>query len=621
MKLLVSLFVVCALAAPAAAAAGGAAPSLVEAGNTVFPHRTYILTLPKRASIGSSDVSVAENGEAVAHLTVTPAGATANATGTVLLIDSSKSMAGKAIESAMSAARAFAGRRNPNQQVALITFNHSTSIVLPFSSDNDEISHALRRTPELAQGTHIYDAVDQAVGLIERASLKAGTIVLLSDGADVGSEKKFADVRDELAGHHIRLFSVGLRSGAFDPSTLEKLASAGKGSFSVASSDNLAQVLDQLGFRLASEYLVDYVSYARPDVPVRVRATVAGFGGAAIAGYRSPALHIDAKTPVKASSVDKVLQSPATMIVIVLLIAGLVFFAIRSLFGRDSRSIQARLAEFVSVTREDERRRREEVRAALRRETGLMQQLALYRRFAEDAALADITTPPARLVIIALFGSVIAAILAIAVLGGLGIFFAVAPLLAMRAFVSKKLKRKRSLFADQLADNLEVLASALRAGHSLVGALAVVVDDAAEPSKSEFQRVLADEQLGVPLEEALGVTVRRMQSRDLDQVAVVAVLQRDAGANSAEVLDQIVDNIRSRQEIRRLVRVLTAQGRMARWIVSLLPVALLVIITMLNSSYMHPMWHETIGHIALVGCAIMITLGSMIIGRIVDIEA
>jgi tight adherence protein B len=132
--------------------------------------------------------------------------------------------------------------------------------------------------------------------------------------------------------------------------------------------------------------------------------------------------------------------------------------------------------------------------------------------------------------------------------------------------------------------------------------------------------VLADEQLGVPLEQALGVTVKRMANRDLDQVAVVAVLQRDAGANSAEVLDQIVGNIRARQEIRRLVRVLTAQGRMARWIVSLLPLGLLLVISSMNPTYMHPMWHETVGHVFLGLATIMVIAGSIVIGRIVDIE-
>ena len=67
----------------------------------------------------------------------------------------------------------------------------------------------------------------------------------------------------------------------------------------------------------------------------------------------------------------------------------------------------------------------------------------------------------------------------------------------------------------------------------------VVADDAVEPSKTEFQRVLADEQFGAQLEDALQVTVKRMENKDLDQVALVARLQREMGSNSAEVLDRV----------------------------------------------------------------------------------
>jgi tight adherence protein B len=609
----------CATVSAASAVAAGP-PTLVEAGNAGFPHRAFILTLPQRASIGTGSVRVTENGEPVIHLSVAPAGSAAHAVGTVLVIDTSNSMAGKPIESAMLAARTFAGRRNRNQEIALITFNHSTNIALPFTSDSGVIAKALVRTPRLAEGTHIYDAVDEALGLIQRAGLRSGTVVLLSDGADVGSRKTFADVKKELDAEHARLFAVGLRSGAFDPSTLQQLAGAGKGSLSVASADNLTRIYDNLGFRLANEYLVEYDSQATPDTVVDVRAAVRGFPGVAAAGYRSPPLQLTVRPPLERSAVDTVLQSWVTMIVVAFLIAALFAVAVRIVVRPQVASVQRRLAEFVSVSREDERRRREEVKAALRREQGAAEQLAVWRRFVEDCELADVKTSPARLLLLACVGAIICGVVGVALVGGLGLLLALAPFFGVRGFVSRKLKKKRAEFGEQLADNLEVLASALRAGHSLVGALSVVVEDSSEPSKSEFQRVLADEQLGVPLENALGLTVKRMANRDLDQVAVVAVLQRDAGANSAEVLDQIVDNIRSRQEIRRLVRVLTAQGRMARWIVSLLPVVLLLIITALNSSYMHPMWHEFIGHVFLTLAAVMVVVGSAIIGRIVDIE-
>ncbi len=101
-----------------------------------------------------------------------------------------------------------------------------------------------------------------------------------------------------------------------------------------------------------------------------------------------------------------------------------------------------------------------------------------------------------------------------------------------------------------MPDNLQVLASALRAGHSFVGALAVVANDAPEPARSEFQRVVGDEQLGVPIDQALHVVVERMESRELEQVALVAALQRETGGNTAEVLDRVTATIRERFELR-----------------------------------------------------------------------
>ena len=203
--------------------------------------------------------------------------------------------------------------------------------------------------------------------------------------------------------------------------------------------------------------------------------------------------------------------------------------------------------------------------------------------------------------------------------GGLALCGLLVPVF-VRSFVLGKAERKRRQFADQLPDNLDVLASGLRAGHSLTGGLSVVVTNAPEPSRTEFQRVIADEQLGVPLEEALAGVAQRMKSRDMEQVVLVASVQGEAGGKVAEVLDRVTESIRERQEVRRLVRVLTAQGRLARWIVSVLPVGLLIMISLVNKGYMTPLFNHTTGQVALVSAAIMIIAGSIVIGRIVDIK-
>jgi tight adherence protein B len=191
---------------------------------------------------------------------------------------------------------------------------------------------------------------------------------------------------------------------------------------------------------------------------------------------------------------------------------------------------------------------------------------------------------------------------------------------AVRIFIRRRVDQVRNQFAEQLPDNLQVLASALRAGHSLVGALSVVVDDAPEPSRSEFRRVVADEQLGVPLDHSLEVVARRMDNRDLDQVALVATLQRDTGGNTAEVLDRVTDTVRARFELRRLVKTLTAQGRMSRWVVSLLPLGLFTVITLMNPGYLRPLYTHTSGRILLVISVIMIVSGSLVIRRIVNFK-
>jgi len=169
-------------------------------------------------------------------------------------------------------------------------------------------------------------------------------------------------------------------------------------------------------------------------------------------------------------------------------------------------------------------------------------------------------------------------------------------------------------------DNLQVLASALRAGHSLVGALSVVVEDCPEPSRSEFRRIISDEQLGIPLDAAFMTVAQRMDNRDLEQVALVAALQRETGGNTAEVLDRVAETVRSRFELRRLVKTLTTQGRMSRWVVSLLPVGLLVLITAINPSYMEPLYTHPLGRILLAFAAAMVVAGSLVIKRIIDIK-
>jgi tight adherence protein B len=132
--------------------------------------------------------------------------------------------------------------------------------------------------------------------------------------------------------------------------------------------------------------------------------------------------------------------------------------------------------------------------------------------------------------------------------------------------------------------------------------------------------VLADEAFGVQLEDAFKATVERMENQDIDQVALVARLQREMGSNSAEVLDRVIVTVRGRMELRRLVRTLTAQGRFSRWVLTALPIGIAVALSLVSSSYMHPLFHKPLGQLLLVLAIAMVAIGSWVIGKIVDIK-
>jgi tight adherence protein B len=593
-----------------------------------FPDRAYILSLPVRMQLSAKQVRVFENGQRVSDFSVVAAqAATAKQFGVALVIDASESMRGAAIRRAVRAARVFAAKRSPEEQIAVVAFNRRSQVVLPFTADGGKIAQALSKTPPLAYGTRIDDAVGTAAALIEDAHISAGSIVVLSDGADTGSRLSEAAVSRTARNARIRVFTVGLRSHSFDPKTLRNLAGDTGGQYSEASSPvQLEAIYRALGSELAREYLIRYRSNANPGAKIVVSVRIDGFPGVVTSGYVTPSVpgHKKKVGPYHESFLHKLFTSPLMMVFIALLSACLVAFAIVAVASGWRRgTLRRRMAEFVSMPVPEKERPAgvlaDRVEGGTER---LLEGTRWWGRFVAQLELAGISSAPERIILFAFIGtfltiwlmSVIFHSLLLALVLGLLVPFAV------RWWIKRKVDRKRKQFAEQLPDNLQVLASALRAGHSFIGALSVVVEDAPEPSRSEFRRVVADEQLGVPLEDALHVVVERMESRELEQVALVAAVQRQSGGNTAEVLDRVTETIRERFELRRTVQTLTAQGRLSRWIVSFLPLFLLIVISIINPGYMHVLYASTGGRIALAVAALFVVAGSLVIKRIVNIR-
>jgi tight adherence protein B len=619
-----ALAAVLAVLALVPTAAAGTGLELLDTGSTRFPDRSFVLTLPSERQLDSSQVTVRENDRTVSDFFVVPADEAGGRLGVVLVIDASLSMRGEPIEGAVEAARAFAEQRSPSQPFAIVTFNQEPTVLLRPTTDSAAIDAALASTPQLARATRIYDAVAAALGLLREAGITAGSIVVLSDGADTGSALAGSSITSRAQEAGVRIFSVGLRGQGFDPETLVGLADASGGEYAEATTTaGLTQLFESLGARLANQYLLRYRSHAGPKERVTVEVTVDGIAGLASHEYVSPALPKAPAEPFHRTFGETFWRSPAAALAVSIVSAFLLGIGLAALLRPRRPALRKRMAEFVSLAVPGEERRQSSLRTdkVLAGAERSLERTAWWVRFQEELEIARIAVPAVQIV----GGTVVATLLAGWIAAGVGgsPFFAALGLLvpfAVRQVLKRRLERQRRLFGEQLPDNLQVLASALRAGHSLVGALSVVVDDSPEPSRAEFQRVIADEQLGVPLDEAFGVVVRRMANRDLEQVALVAALQRDTGGNTAEVLDRVTDTVRERFELRRMVKTLTAQGRMSRWIVTALPIGLLTFITAISPQYMRPLYEEPLGRVLLVVAGLMLIAGSLVIKKIVDIK-
>ncbi len=589
---------------------------LIPTGKAVWPDRGFVVSLRAGQRIQSSQFTVLENGRPVLDARVAPASAVRGSFGAMLVIDTSNSMRGGPIRGAMEAARAFAARRNANQRLSLLAFNSSNELVLPFTRSQTEIDSALARTPGLASGTHIYDAVGQAIQLIHFAHYQTGAVVLLSDGADTGSSLGLDQVRKLAHDAHVRVFTVGLHSKTFRPVVLQQIAEATGGSFSQAATPaDLAGIYSQLGLKLSNQYLVRYKSLIEPGRPVHVSVSVAGVGRAKTIYAAPTPAPISLEQPLG----NKIWTSWISLLVTCLIVAGLMGFALFVVLRPGGSTVRARLSEFVSTAGTKNARDPLPSRIFEGTEQSL-EQTRWWQALKEILNLAEVKIPPVQLLVGTLVLTLFVAwFLATFVSAPLALLGFGVPFL-VRGLILYRVEKRRRAFGEQLPDNLDIVASGLRAGHSLVGGLSLVVKDAAEPSRSEFQRVVADEQLGVPLEDALAVVARRMKSRDVEQVALVSSLQRETGSNSAEVLDRVIEGIRERAGLRRLVRGLTAQGRLSRWVVTFLPVGLLLAVSLINPTYMKPLFTHTSGRIMLTVGVLMIVAGSVVIKKIVDIK-
>lgn len=189
-----------------------------------------------------------------------------------------------------------------------------------------------------------------------------------------------------------------------------------------------------------------------------------------------------------------------------------------------------------------------------------------------------------------------------------------------RIYVSRMVSKRLIAFEEQLPDTLSLWVNAIKAGYSVLQSMEAIARDSPEPTKTEFQRVVAEVQLGIDMSEALGHMLDRLDSQDLDLVVTAVNIQREVGGNLAEILEVIGHTIRERIKLKGEIRVLTSQGRITGYLISFLPIGLSLFLNFASPGYMGQLFASECGWMMIGVALALIGIGTAVIQKIIDIE-
>jgi tight adherence protein B len=630
---------------------------------TRFPQRAIVLTQPSGPPLSASSVNITENGAAVTGATLTPVPqAQAGDYGLMVVIDQNHSMSGAPMTAAMNAVRQFAAARTPNQQLGVVVFDSTPNVFMPLTTDLKKIAAVLASTPWTGVGANVPAGTTLALNRLVQSKVALGAIVVISDGVGkltFPGGPTPASVQTAAAAAHVPIFTVGLQDAASSASSLNALKAVSPGQFFPTPMSQIPHIVRAIDSTMAKGYVARYRSQQPAGKPVSVAVNATGVPGTVSLSYQAPAAPAPAPKPAASSSPapkprhtgpnfsGSTLLTPqpafapqqappaaastsfwdsGTSVALIALICGLLLtLAVALLFYRPAnRAVRVRVAGFIPPAEAPE-----DPAAAIELSPKRSMTPRLFERstwwapFERDVEIGRNPHTPTFLVKRGAAVGAVCALLAYLITSSP--LLALAPLLLwpipVRVLVSRGARKQRELFSDQLPGYLQDLASAMRVGRSFAGSLAVVAAGADEPVRSELERAVTDEALGRPIEESLEAVSVRMESADMDQIALIAALNRRSGSNVAEALDRVAEGARDRGDMRREVKALTAQGKMSSMVLTALPPLLLVGIALIAPRYAQPLLHTTVGLILLVVAGLMVFAGWKVMKKITTIKA
>jgi tight adherence protein B len=608
-----------ALALPAAALAG----LEVKGVDTKDYPKVRLTVVADRVS--PEPPTLSENGEPVSGVVAENLGRSKSI---VLAVDRSRSMEGEALDDAAAAAADFVGSKSGSDRIALVAFGSRAVALTDFSSATIDADTALRTLGvDDRKGTALYDALVLSARALAAEPLPGRVIIVLTDGADASSEASAAEAISAARQAGAVVYPIAIESNDFSPEPLQRLARETGGTyFGAASSASLGEVYASIAAELQRTWRVEYFTAARPGEERTLEASLAG--ETAKASLEIPG---DEKSfsPQPSRLLPSIVYESAWAALLLGLIVGfcILLAAVLAFASPKGAWVRRRVNPHVAaharaVAPSDERERLAAAAGLFKATENTFGHARYWKKLQWTLERADLPLRTVEFVYVMLgCGFVAGMIGAVAALPSFAIVGCLlGGALAPYGFVAFKARKRLKAFESQLPDLLVTMAAALKAGHSFRMAMQNVVDEADEPAAKEFKRVLTETRLGRPMDQALSDMAERIGSKNLDFVINAVAIQRQVGGSLAGLFDMVADTVRQRQQFARKIKGLTAMGRMSAYTLVGLPFFIAFAISVLNRQYMEPLFHTSTGHKLIVIGLFMMTIGSLMLRKIVSFK-
>jgi tight adherence protein B len=534
-------------------------------------------------------------------------------------------MKGKRLQDAVAAARRFVAAKAPSDRIAVVVFGSIAVPLTSFSSSTTDSDDALRTMAvDSKPGTALFDALSLSSEMLSHEQGRARVVVLLTDGQDVSSQSSLPSAIDAAEKSGTLVFPIGVGASDTTAEPLRQMANKTGGAFhAAATTAALGSVYSSIGNELRRTWRLEYVTGAAPGDKLHLRVQLNPEGAASRdvtvpSSFAAPAKHIGGlPTPF---------YSALGGLVLTLIVAFLVLTAVGlALAGGSGSWVKGRLAPHIEGGPRNRRRREKGDRlAAFAGLFRLTEQAFSHRRLWKKVqTLLERADVPLRTVeffyLVGGCGFTFMLFGAFTGRSSLGMLIALGVgALIPYLWVSFKARRRMLAFEDQLPDLLVTLAASLKAGHSFKQGIQTIVDEGHEPASKELSRVITDTRLGRPMDEALADTAERIGSKNFSFVITAVTIQRQIGGSLAGLFDMVADTVRQRQQFARKIRGLTAMGRASAYVLLGLPFFIAFAITLLNPTYMAPLYDTSTGHMLIIVGLIMMAFGSLILRKIVS---